>query len=67
MQPTIQIDGYGAVGEIMVAGRTMAFRPLAHPGLLRQILTKNPEDTNPWKKAHLHWRAGVERASTDFV
>jgi hypothetical protein len=60
VQTTIQIDGYGAVGEITVAGRTMAFRPLAHPGLLRQKHNKDP-----WKKAHLHWRAALERASMD--
>lgn len=65
VQPTIGVEGYGAVGHVTVAGRTMIFRPLAHPGLLRQKLTKDPADANPWKKAHLHWRTALECASTD--
>lgn len=61
-QSALQVDGYGAVGGVTVASRTMAFRPLAHPGLLRQI-----PDANPWKKAHLHWREDLARASADLA
>ena len=53
---TLTPDDYGAVGSITIGGHTMEFRPLAHPGLLRQQIRPDGAAATRWRQAHERWK-----------
>ncbi len=46
-----RIEGYGRTSTMTVSGRTIAWTPLAHPGLIRM----SSEDPGSWGAVHRRW------------
>ena len=56
-------DAYGAVGEVSIGGRTIAWLPLVHPGLIKGDLdpaadiAQGTRTVNGWATLHARWAA----------